>query len=280
MLHLSLPADFPSTLTPALLINVGNAIEGCGRSMEVHLEVDGVEAMVFGSLPLPQGSYPTLRKRRRGAESLGSVEVDKFGGLRLALLTSPAPPAAETGAEKRAEGQPEGPDAEFSAAPPSAEPDSETGIPASASERESQRPDEPEPWRPESRREERKKRRLEYNNVRPGPGQPEEAQAQAKHLGRSAAWACKVLELPLPFPSAAPITLRQIRAAYRRKAREVHPDKQPQTEQSEPEKPDLAEKPSGAGFHQVVAAYEALLAHFETVGDKPGGSARARRRKT
>ncbi|CAK9008478.1 unnamed protein product [Durusdinium trenchii] len=64
-------------------------------------------------------------------------------------------------------------------------------------------------------------------------------------FGPNEAWACELLGL-----NCEELTLQQLGAAYRRKAREVHPDKQPHAAQST------------SSFHKVSAAYEALLACF------------------
>merc|ERR1712176_1452618 len=70
------------------------------------------------------------------------------------------------------------------------------------------------------------------------------AGAKVKTELQDSEWAREVLDL-----GTEELTKKKLSAAYRRKAREVHPDKQL----------SQAEKPQAALFHEVTAAYEALL---------------------
>lgn len=88
------------------------------------------------------------------------------------------------------------------------------------------------------------------------PPSAAEATAEPPRLVSGPGWARAVLGLRL---DGTPLSLEQVRRAYRQRAREVHPDKQAKAPPGAPG----TDEASPAGFHKVTAAYEAMVASLQ-----------------
>ncbi|CAK0826204.1 unnamed protein product, partial [Prorocentrum cordatum] len=195
MLHCSLGSQEGCTLQLAPVLASSNALEGCGRQVEVCVEVEGAVPLSFEQWPLPPG--PRTARRLRGG---GCVEVEVVDEQTLQVVGAEGP-GEGAGGQQRAP---------------------------------------------------RKRRRAVTERA--------EAAEAGGPLATGPAWALEALGI-----SADGATAGQLRAAYRRRARQVHPDKQ-------------GAESTAQVFHEVTAAYEAAQRALAAEAPAEPGPAGAGRR--